>query len=121
MNIKLDVEIIVPQKIKISAYDMTAILGNLLDNAITALKKCTDLKMFSVKINYCKDNILITISNSFNGIIKEKNGILETLKDDKNNHGLGLKSVEEAVNRNDGHTSVSYNNNIFKVTILLPV
>ncbi|MGB4438353.1 MAG: GHKL domain-containing protein [Sedimentibacter sp.] len=121
MDIEPEVEINVPQKISISSYDMTVILGNLLDNAITALKKCTDVKKFSVKINYNKDNILITISNSFSEIIKEKNGSFETLKDDTKNHGFGLKSVKDVVNRNDGHMSVHYDNKIFKVTILLPV
>jgi sensor histidine kinase regulating citrate/malate metabolism len=43
-----------------------------------------------------------------------------TLKDDEKNHGIGLKSVEEAVNRNNGHIKIHYDDKEFKVTVILP-
>lgn len=120
MNIELDVEVSIPKKLDISDYDMTIILGNLVDNAITALKKCSGKKLFSVKINYSKGNVIITLNNTYNGEIKEKNGILLTLKNDEKNHGMGLKSVEEAVNRNNGYIKIYYDNKDFKTTVILP-
>ncbi len=119
MDVELYVDIAVPKKLSISAYDMTVILGNLIDNAITALKKCSCKKIFSIKINYNKDNVLITIINTYNGEIKEKNGILSTLKDDEKKHGIGLKSVEAAVNRNNGYIKIHYDEKLFKITIIL--
>ncbi|QAT62948.1 GHKL domain-containing protein [Acidilutibacter cellobiosedens] len=77
-------------------------------------------EIFSVKINYSKGNALITLINTYNGEIKKKNGILLTLKDDEKNHGIGLKSVEEAVNRNNGHIKIHYDDKEFKVTVILP-
>lgn len=120
MDIELDVDVAVPEKLDISAYDMTIILGNLIDNAITALKKYSGKKFFSIKINYSKGNILVTLINTYNGEIKEKNGILFTLKEEEKNHGIGLKSVEEAVNRNNGHIKIHYDDKIFKVNVILP-
>ncbi len=120
MDIELDVEVAIPKKLDISDYDMTIILGNLIDNAITALKKCSGKKLFSVKINYSKGNIMITLINTYNREIKEKNGILFTLKNDEKNHGIGLKSVKEAVNRNNGHIKIHYDDKIFKTTVILP-
>lgn len=119
MDIKLDVDIIVPKKLNISEYDMTVILGNLIDNAVTALKNCSGETLLSVKINYSKSNVIITIINTYNGEIKEKNGTLLTSKDSKN-HGIGLRSVEEAVKRNDGYMKVHYDDKTFKITVLLP-
>ena len=49
MDIELHVEVDVPKKLSISAYDMTVILGNLMDNAITALDKCSGKKFFLLK------------------------------------------------------------------------
>lgn len=120
MDMELDVDVAVPKKLSISEYDMTVILGNLIDNAITALKKCSGKKFFSIKINYSKGNVLITLINTYCGEIKEKNGILLTLKYDEKNHGIGLKSVEEAVNRNNGYIKIHYDDKDFKVTVILP-
>lgn len=120
MEIELDVEVAIPKKLDISDYDMTIILGNLIDNAITALKKCSGKKFFSIKMNYSKGNVMITLNNTYNGEIKEKNGILLTLKNDEKNHGMGLKSIEEAVNRNNGYIKIHYDDESFKTTVILP-
>lgn len=121
MGIIPSVEIIVPIKINLSSYDMTAIIGNLIDNSINALIKCKSEKLFSIKIKYSKDNIIITIMNSFNGEVKEKNGKFETTKSDMVNHGLGLISIEETVVKNKGHMNIQHDDKFFKVTISLPV
>ncbi|WP_313164461.1 GHKL domain-containing protein [Sedimentibacter sp.] len=121
MDIELQVDVSVPKEISISAYDMTVILGNLIDNAVTALKKCSDKKLLSVKIIYSKGNILITFINTYSGVIKEKSGIFLTSKDDEKNHGIGLRNVEEAVKRNNGHMKIDYNDKEFKVNVILPL
>nr|WP_312577106.1 GHKL domain-containing protein [Sedimentibacter sp.] len=120
MNIELNVEVAIPKKLDISDYDMTIILGNLIDNAITALKKCSGKKLLSVKISYSKGSVMITLNNTYNGEIKEKNGILLTLKNDEKNHGMGLKSVEEAVYRNNGYIRIHYDDKNFRTAVILP-
>lgn len=119
MDMELDVEVAVPKKIEIPEYDITIILGNLIDNAITALKQYEGEKLFSVKISYSRGSLLITLINSYNGEIKEKNGKLLTIKNDEENHGVGLKSVEEAVERNNGYMKISHDDKEFKVSVIL--
>jgi len=121
MDIELQIDVSVPKKIGISAYDMTIILGNLMDNAITALKKCSSEKILIVKIGYSKGSIFISVTNTYNGEIKEKNGTLLTSKDDEKNHGIGLKNIREAVSRNNGHMQINYDNKEFKINIILPL
>ncbi|HCX61137.1 MAG TPA: ATP-binding protein, partial [Clostridiales bacterium] len=121
MDTEVQIDVSIPKKINISAYDMTVILGNLMDNAITALKKCNSEKLLIVKIRYSKGSILITVANTYNGEVKEKNGTLLTSKDDEKNHGIGLRNVEETVNINNGHMKINYNDKEFKVKIILPV
>ena len=119
MDMELEVEVAVPKKIEIPEYDITIILGNLIDNAITALKQYEGEKLFSVKISYSRGSLLITLINSYNGEIKEKNGKLLTIKNDEENHGVGLKSVEEAVERNNGYMKISHDDKEFQVSVIL--
>ena len=52
----------VPSDLKLSAYDMNIIFGNLLENAIEAQK---DVKNPSIdlEINYLMDSLVVEISN----------------------------------------------------------
>mgnify|MGYP000878488803 FL=1 len=119
MDMELEVEVAVPKKIEIPEYDITIILGNLIDNAITALKQYDGEKLFSVNISYSRGSLLITLINSYNGEIKEKNGKFLTIKNDEEDHGVGLKSVEEAVERNNGYMKISYDDKEFNVSVIL--
>lgn len=118
---QVNIEVTIPKDINISDFDITVILGNLIDNSIKALKASADQKELSVKIKYIKSNIIITIINSFNGNIKYKNDRLLTTKDDIDNHGWGLISVKETVEKNNGHIDIQYDEKIFKVTVILPI
>lgn len=98
---------------------MSIILGNLLDNAADALAK-VDKKILDIKIKYERGILYISIYNSYNGkIIVDKRGKLLTGKLEKENHGLGLESVERIVKKYNGISKISYEEHIFKIDIML--
>lgn len=121
MDIVTEIEINVPEKLKISPFDLTAVLGNLIDNAVTALRQSEGKhKKFIITIRYSKGNIIIGITNSYEGDIRVSDSKLETIKEDKKNHGFGLKSVEEAVIKNGGYMDIKFDDNLFKVKVIIP-
>jgi len=80
--------------------DVTIILGNLLNNALTAVA-VVDKSFIRLNITYQKGRLLITVENSFDGIIRyEKNQIVSRY--DEKNRGIGLKNVRKVVERYDG-------------------
>lgn len=102
--------------------DICCILSNLFDNAIESAEKSKDRKIEAVF--YTKDDktmLFIEISNSSDVSPETKNGRLITNKKDKDNHGIGLYSVEKTVTKYDGFLSYRYNENehIFTSVITL--
>ena len=63
-----------------------------------------------------KDTIR-TLGNS--GIVKMRSGKIATKKEDKTLHGIGLKSVESAVNNHNGTMKVDFNEKEFQVNVML--
>lgn len=103
----------------VTLWHMSIILGNLLDNAADALAK-VDKKILDIKIKYERGILYISIYNSYNGkIIVDKRGKLLTGKLEKENHGLGLESVERIVKKYNGISKISYEEHIFKIDIML--
>jgi len=54
--------------INVAAIDLVTILGNLLDNALEAVKKVDD-KWIKLDIEFKRGSLLIKIENSFDGEI----------------------------------------------------
>ncbi len=109
----------IPSESVISEVDLNIILGNLLDNAADALAK-VEKKILDIKIKYERGILYISIYNSYNGkIIVDKRGKLLTGKLEKENHGLGLESVERIVKKYNGISKISYEEHIFKIDIML--
>lgn len=119
-DFNVNVEISVPQALNIPPKDITAILGNLLDNAITATEKSEE-KNINIKINYRMGNLIILIDNSFDGNLISENSKLKTTKVVKQNHGLGLKSVKIILEKYDGELETEYTSNVFSVSVLIPI
>lgn len=65
--------------------------------------------------------MLIKVSNPFINEIKKSGDKVITTKKDKKNHGYGLTSVKEAVEKYDGTIDIIPENNIFTVTVVLYV
>ena len=116
---KIIVNVNIPQTINILAYDITVILGNLLDNAITAVMK-SDNKEINLQITYNMGNLIILLDNSYNGKIIYENGKFKTTKIFNGNHGIGLANIEKSLEKYNGEIRTEYTSNIFSVSVLIP-
>lgn len=115
------VKINIPITINISPDDFTVILGNLLDNAITAVKLCEYKKLISFNMSYSKGNLIILTQNSYDGNIVTENDEIKTSKKIKENHGFGLTNIKSVVKKLNGEIDIDYENNVFSVSIIIPI
>lgn len=107
----------------ISKPDLYSLFGNLLDNAIEAVSKISDFEKRHINLVVKKVSSFISISidNYYEGnIYIQKNGLPQTTKD-KDYHGYGMKSVQIIVQKYDGDLSIETKNQIFSLSILLPL
>lgn len=106
--------------IHISDFAIITILGNILDNAITAASK-TEHGEVAFSLNELNGYLEISCQNNHDGNIKEKNGEFTSTKADTGGlHGLGISNVRDCVESLRGTTDISYDDRTFSVTILLP-
>ncbi len=102
--------------------DVYSLFGNLLDNAIEAVRSLSeDQRSIGLSVKRIKEFITIHIYNGFVGEIKFENGLPVTGKQSKNFHGFGLKSVKHIVEKHNGTMHVSAENFMFNIKILFPV
>lgn len=101
-------------------FSMITILGNLLDNALTAASRCPGGWM-NVSLRQVDSSLIITIDNSHAENIREKSGIFSSTKSDQPHlHGIGIKNVRKAVKGLNGQIEISYTEDVFHVGITLP-
>ena len=108
----------------ISAVDMGIVLNNLLDNALEAVSDIPDDKRYIKLSGNLKDNFfLIKVENSFDGkVIRGNDGRIVSRKkgtEDKNQHGIGLKSVMRIADKYLGTTDVKSEATVFEVKVML--
>lgn len=108
----------VPSELNIESFDLTKILGNLLDNVSDAIEK-TEKRIVYIRIHYDKGVINICIRNTFSGQIAITDGNLVTMKSNSQKHGLGYQSIKEAVEKYDGEVDFDYTDKVFSVYVLL--
>ena len=120
MNIKLETKFVLPHELFINVFDINIVLGNLIDNALEALKQCDERELI-VRLTYSKGVMFITIKNSFSGNIKidSNNQKLFTTKKDFKNHGLGLQSVQYTIDKYYGTMEIETTEKMFIVKALM--
>jgi len=119
-DIKLNLEVFIPSNLNFEITDIVTILGNLLDNALTAVEEL-EKKWITLNIQHEKGTLLIKSENPFDGMIKFKDEdnseIISTKQSD--DHGYGLKNIKRSVEKYNGDFNISIEDNIFSVSILL--
>ncbi len=107
----------------IEPIDLYTLLCNALDNAIEACVKIPkDKRMISLIIKESVGLIHITVENSYDGVVIVKEEKLMTTKANRNSeHGYGLESIKYVANKYGGDCKVRYDENSFKLSVVLAV
>ena len=120
-NTDISVDVCIPEKLDISDMDITVILGNLLDNALRAIKKVNERgeeSKLHLNLNYTKGRLILRIENSYLNVNLVRGNFLTTKKD-KKGHGLGLESVKEVLSKYDGVLQITCDKGVFIVEAVL--
>lgn len=107
---------------QIDLADVTVILGNALENAREAcIKRITNGKSAYMQLKVLKQEqqLFIVVSNEFDGKLQKKDNIFLSSKKNPHLHGIGMKSIQTAVEKYHGSMKVNIKENKFKLLILL--
>ncbi len=127
LAIKENIEFVVwgklSEKMPLEMFDITTLMGNILQNAVEAAIK-TDVPRIRVELVEHKKEIFIVVSNSAAKRINTKTDFFMTSKKDKENHGFGLKNIVATVEKYHGEyymESIEENGEVlFKISIAIP-
>lgn len=118
-GVKISWRLGLPQVLPVKETEYCAVLGNLVENALRAVQSLSqDKRKINVVSSMLSDSMLgLSVDNEYYGSITlNKNGLPETTRE---GHGMGLISVMNTVNHYGGTMSISTENNIFSVNIIL--
>ncbi len=106
--------------VSIDDFYLIAILGNMLDNAITAAAKMQD-GYVDISIRQIESFLEIICKNNHCETIRKHNSQFLSTKENANAfHGIGIKNIRNSVNALNGTMDISYNSCEFTMTLLLP-
>lgn len=117
-GVMLNTDIQVPDQWSITPFSLNVILGNLLDNAVEAASKCSQ-KQVQCQIRYRIGKLLIRIKNPYTGTREKEGSTYRTTKADGSNHGYGLESVRNEVQKYQGEVMIEDKNQQFCVDVIL--
>ncbi len=100
------------------SMDISALLGNLLDNALEAAQQSKE-KMVELTIRRVKGYEVIKVSNTVKDSVLHENPHLLTTKKDKDNHGIGMRQVKDIVEKYGGMLDIYEENGKFSVMVML--
>lgn len=115
IDIKLEIE---SDFSGLNDIDICVLLSNLLDNAIEASVESSNPQI-TVTIKNDKNYLCILVRNKIEKSVLKENNQLNTTKKDKTNHGFGLYSVSQIVDKYDGMKSFYEKNGYFVSDIWL--
>jgi hypothetical protein len=127
-GITIKCDIAVPSDIEFDSINFVSIFGNLLDNAIEAVKDIAEEseKVIFFKLRYTLPNLIFLIRNPYCGTLdmEKKDGEIQ-FRSTKTNvsprelHGIGLKNVKKSIEQYQGIMNIRTEKQIFVVEGML--
>lgn len=105
--------------IDIKTFDVAVVLGNLIDNALDAVKNLNCDKEILCEFRYGKGVLVITVTNKYFGKLNKKGGNYLSTKTDSNAHGVGLQSVKSVLRAYNGDLQINDADNTFEAVCTL--
>ena len=120
-EIRLRVIAVLPATLPISDVDLCNIVGNILDNAITACLDIPRTERYILLSISCPNDVRfgIVASNSFNGKVKMDGD--RYLSSHSNGSGIGLASIRTAAERHGGTVSFRHEGKEFITGVVIPM
>lgn len=108
------------EKMNIEDQDIALLLSNLLNNALEACQKYSDEKVIKVKFVLEEDEVVLSVKNTYDGNIIISEGNYITTKENKRNHGIGIKNMIQVIEKYDGFYSITYDERYFSFSCVIP-
>lgn len=109
------------KELRINDFDLSTIMGNILENAFEASIKIEDASKRHIKLSIQEKRgiILIICRNYYVDKIKDFATYIKRDNEDEGNHGLGLINVRDAVKKYDGEVVVETKSQQFEIQIVI--
>ena len=117
-GIRYEIDTMLLTGIPTTEQETCALFGNLLDNAIEAccLVK-TEEKWIKIQIQQINQLLSIELLNTFEIPCIRKQGVFETIKEERSAHGYGIKSMRRIVDKYQGLITYEEKEKIFTTKI----
>ena len=106
--------------LSISDTDLCCLLGNALDNAVTACEKCNEKRYIMISSEKSQDMMMLTIDNSFDGIIERKGEKILSRKRE-NKEGIGIRSMKQICEKYNGISRFETDGNRFEASFMIHI
>lgn len=120
-GIDFRVKLYIPTGFSMANPDLCIILGNALDNAIEAnMGGNVEKPYITLNMKYDRGNLILILENSFDGIVcKKEDGTVCTRKKDKENHGIGMRSIQNVLEKYNGFMNTEISEKRYKLTVIM--
>ncbi len=116
-DIAFYVKINMPESLYISPADMAVVLGNLLQNAISAATYAHESAFIKLNILGKSGFVSITMDNTFDGNVKKESGTYISTK--KNHRAIGISSIANIAERLGGSARFDHKDGVFLSSVVL--
>lgn len=120
-QIEVNAKVVLPTERSMPEYDLCALLGNLLDNAIEGcqtIEKGED-RFIRIYIGVLREQLYLSVANSYAAAIRREKGHYRSTK--APDRGFGLMSVDSIVSKYKGYVNRKYDESVFATEVLLPL
>lgn len=122
LNIKYKISLQIPKDLDIKdiSIDLSAILGNLIDNAIEAVERlAVGTSPIIIKLIYRDEKIYMHIENPSEKL--EEDFSKDFIKSSKSiRYGIGIKSIKLRLDKLRGFYNFKYEDGYFRVIVIIP-
>lgn len=120
-GVDLNLSVELEENLPISDVDLCSMVGNILENAMTAAKGAPEgMRWIDLVVTAQYDSqLLIVESNGMAGNIKMRNG--EYLSTSHRGAGIGLSSIQSVAKRHGGIAEFSHTENEFHTDVMIPL
>ncbi|WP_053985576.1 sensor histidine kinase [Niameybacter massiliensis] len=124
LEIQFDAYIYIPKGAQLTDLEVCRVFLNIIENCIEACEKAPDIerRFINIKTINTKEGVVIKVENTLNERLIIRNNHFITTKDDPFEHGLGIKNIQEIIEKHKGLLNIKTDqkNKKFILQIYLP-